>query len=113
MAAKTTAAKKGPTQGCKSRACKKSANPAGLSHEFTLMAPQAAEVYLVGDFNNWENGKDKMRKFKSGLHKKSLRLKPGRYEYRLVVDGAWWTDPANDQRVANTYGEDNSVIVIG
>lgn len=85
---------------------------AGPAHEFSLNAPDAAEVYLVGDFNNWENGKGKMRKLKSGIHKKSVKLKPGRYEYRFVVDGQWWTDPANSHCCPNVYGEENSVIEI-
>ena len=112
MAATNSAAKKGEATGCKSRTCKKSTTDAAVSHEFTLMAPEASEAYLVGDFNNWENGSHKMRKFKSGLHKKSLKLKPGRYEYRFVVDGNWWTDPANENRCPNAFGEENSVIEI-
>ncbi|HET98566.1 MAG TPA: glycoside hydrolase family 13 [Desulfurivibrio alkaliphilus] len=100
---------------CKSKSggCAQKAAPApSRAHEFSLNAPDADEVYLVGDFNNWENGKGKMRKLKSGLHKKSLKLKPGRYEYRFVVDGQWWTDPNNSLRCPNAFGEENSVIEI-
>ena len=82
------------------------------SYEFCLTAPEAATVYLVGDFNHWAEGKDKMRKTKDGSHKKSIKLKPGRYEYRFVVDGHWWTDPLNDNRCSSPFGSDNSVLVI-
>lgn len=102
----TTAAPEKPAPASKGAA------PAATSHEFSLMAPEASEVYLVGDFNNWENGTDKMRRLKSGLHKKSKKLKPGRYEYRFVVDGQWWSDPVNEQRCHNGFGEENSVIEI-
>ena len=114
MAAKVTAAKQEAGNECKSKGggCAKKAKEAAVSHEFILLAPEAAEVYLVGDFNDWSNGKDKMRRLKSGLHKKSLKLQPGRYEYRLVVDGNWWCDPTNEQRCPNAYGEENSVIEI-
>lgn len=114
MAAKVTAAKQETGKGCKSKGdgCAKKAAAPAVSHEFVLLAPEAAEVYLVGDFNDWTNGKDKMRRLKSGQHKKSLKLKPGRYEYRFVVDGNWWSDPANKQRCPNAYGEENSVIEI-
>jgi len=53
-----------------------------------------------------------MRRLKDGSWKKSLKLNPGRYEYRFVVDGHWWTDPENPDRQENPYGQDNSVLVI-
>lgn len=113
MATKASTAPKTQKKTCQSsKTCKQSTIPAATSHEFSLMAPEASEVYLVGDFNNWENGKDKMRRLKSGLHKKSKKLKPGRYEYRFVVDGQWWSDPVNEQRCPNGFGEENSVIEI-
>ncbi|MEW6501263.1 MAG: isoamylase early set domain-containing protein [Thermodesulfobacteriota bacterium] len=90
----------------------KTAKKAPLSHEFALTAPEATAVYLVGDFNHWDDAKDKMRKMKDGTHKKSVKLKPGRYEYRFVVDGQWWTDPCNEDRCASPYGTDNSVLTI-
>jgi len=112
MAVKDSATKKAAAKSDKNKPHRKRAKPAASSYEFCLMAPEVSEVYLAGDFNNWESSQHKMRKFKSGLHKKSLKLKPGRYEYRFVVDGSWWTDPANEHRCANAYGEDNSVIEI-
>ena len=82
------------------------------SVEFTIMAPEASEVYLVGDFNDWNADGSKMRKFKDGSCKKKVQLKPGRYEYRFIVDGDWLIDPANEQRCANPFGSENSVIQI-
>ena len=82
------------------------------STEFTLNAPNANEVYLVGDFNNWDGAEFRMRKFKEGVYKKSVKLKPGRYEYRFVVDGEWWCDPDNPNRQQNSFGSENSVIEV-
>ena len=96
----------------KKAATAKTPKKSAPSHEFALSAPEAATVYLVGDFNHWDDGKDKMRKMKDGIHKKSIKLKPGRYEYRFVVDGQWWTDPGNENRCASPYGTDNSVLYI-
>lgn len=104
-----TAADKAKKTTKKSTSTKRKTVP---SIEFTLMAPDAEEVYLVGDFNDWDGQKYRMRKFKNGLCKKSVKLKPGRYEYCFVVDGHWWTDPQNDNRCANPYGSENSVIWI-
>lgn len=84
------------------------------SAEFSLYAPDVKEVYLSGDFNGWQpDAKDyRLRKFKGDIWKKSLKLKPGRYEYQFVVDGQWWCDPANENRVTNPYCTENSVIEV-
>ncbi|MEW6427514.1 MAG: isoamylase early set domain-containing protein [Thermodesulfobacteriota bacterium] len=98
MATKTTT---------KKAAAPKSNTP---SVEFTLFAPEAATVFLVGDFNGWDPAASPMRRFKDGTFKKSLKLKGGRHEYLFLVDGQWWNDPANGNRAANPYGGENSVI---
>ena len=85
---------------------------AAPSTEFTLYAPEASEVHLVGDFNDWNGADYKLRRFKDGTWKKKVKLKPGRYEYRFVVDGDWWTDPENPDRQRNTFGSENSVATI-
>lgn len=86
--------------------------PAIPTTEFSLHAPEAGEVLLAGDFCNWQGEKCRMRRTKDGSWKKSLKLKPGRYEYRFVVDGHWWTDPENPDRQQNHYGQDNSVLTV-
>ena len=82
------------------------------SFEFKLFAPDAQEVFLVGEFNDWDPNGYRMRRFKDGTCKKSVPLKPGRYEYRFLVDGQWWTDPNNGEKTTNPYGSENSVINI-
>jgi hypothetical protein len=42
-----------------------------------------------------------------------LRLKPGRYQYKFVVDGTWMADPENNLKQADNYGGFNSVAVVG
>jgi hypothetical protein len=39
-------------------------------------------------------------------------LRPGRYEYKLVVDGRWVVDPLNPRKVPNDAGTENSVLEI-
>ncbi len=109
---KTATAAKPKTTKAKTAAPAKAAKSAAPGCDFTLTAPGAGEVCLVGDFNNWEHGKGKMRKGKDDTFKKSLKLAPGRYEYRFVVDGIWWTDPNNDNRCLNAFGEENAVIIV-
>ncbi|MEW6218446.1 MAG: isoamylase early set domain-containing protein [Thermodesulfobacteriota bacterium] len=81
------------------------------SHEFVLQAVDAQEVYVAGTFNGWAlDDHSRMRKYKGGVWKKKIRLAPGRYEYQFVVDGVWWTDPANPNRIGNTFGTENSLV---
>jgi 1,4-alpha-glucan branching enzyme len=84
------------------------------STEFSVHAPNAKEIFLAGDFNSWQsNSKDyRLRKFKGGIWRKMVKLKPGTFEYQFVVDGQWWTDPANKKRVPNPFSTENSVKVV-
>ncbi len=88
-------------------------NIQGAKVTFTLIAPEAKKVTITGDFNKWEHKSISMRKNKDHLWKKSLILKPGRYEYKFVVDGNWISDPNNSNRVLNSFGTENSVIEVG
>ena len=102
-------------RGTTAKSTKASASPKRKttpSTEFKVYAPEAQEVFLVGDFNDWNGADYRMRRFKDGTWKKKVKLKPGQYEYRFVVDGDWWTDPDNPDRRLNTFGSENSVITI-
>ena len=43
---------------------------------------------------------------------KELALPPGRYEYRLVVDGEWMPDPLVQETALNHFGGLNSVLKV-
>ena len=77
--------------------------------QFEFLAPGAQEVYLAGDFNNWDTSANPMKKDKNGLWKTSLSLKPGSYEYRFLVDGNWENDPSCSYCVPNEFGSENCV----
>jgi transcriptional regulator with XRE-family HTH domain len=79
---------------------------------FTLMAPKANRVCVTGSFNSWDKTGTPLKKDKTGTWSTDLSLKPGRYEYKYIVDGQWWTDPTNRNTVRNTFGSENSVIEI-
>jgi 1,4-alpha-glucan branching enzyme len=78
--------------------------------KFAIVAPQARKVMVAGDFNNWE-AKTSLKKGKT-MWEKDLSLKPGKYEYKFVVDGNWINDPSNNSCVWNSFGTQNSVIEI-
>lgn len=61
---------------------------------FTLRAPNATVVYLVGDFNNWNATVEPMPR-SGDRFEISLFLVEGTYRYKFVVDGRWIVDPEN------------------
>jgi 1,4-alpha-glucan branching enzyme len=79
---------------------------------FSLDAPGAKEVILMGDFNKWDRKRHPMGKNAKGLWSKAVMLSIGRYEYKFLVDGEWWHDPKNDQVCYNQHGTLNSVITV-
>jgi len=80
---------------------------------FVTLYPRAGAVQIAGDFNNWQPEKTQMNKVgTSGVWQTKLNLPPGRYRYRLVVDGHWQQDPYNVQTEMNPFGELNSVVEV-
>ncbi len=63
--------------------------------EFTLEAPKAKTVYLMGNFNHWTPATIKMLKRESGEWSVFLPLPLGRCQYLFVVDGKNLLDPKN------------------
>lgn len=80
--------------------------------QFEFPASEAQEVYLAGDFNDWDSSANAMKKDKKGLWKTTLSLKPGRYEYRFLVDGNWENDPSCAGCVPNEFGSQNCVRIV-
>jgi len=80
--------------------------------QFEFLAPEAQEVYLAGNFNNWDANAHPMKKDKKGTWKTAFSLKPGRYEYRFLVDGNWRNDPVCSCCVPNEFGSQNCVRMI-
>ena len=79
---------------------------------FRLCAPQAKKVSVAGSFNNWSAGKLTAKKDSKGNWMAATKLRPGRYEYKFVVDGAWVNDPCCITCVPNNLGSHNCVIDI-
>lgn len=86
--------------------------PRGKKVKFELYAPEAKKVVLTGDFLSWKEDGLLMKRNKKGQWTTSINLLPGRYEYKFIVDGQWWTDPVNSNVVFNSFGTQNSVIEV-
>lgn len=74
---------------------------------------EAESVFLVGDFNDWDEEATPMEKLKDGRFKVTLSLDTdGEYQFRYLVDKAeWHNDWEADKYVPNPFSGDNSVVV--
>jgi len=79
---------------------------------FSYVAPNAQSVLLAGDFTGWQDAPVSLKKEKNGEWKKTVSLAPGKYEYRLLVDGQWQDDPQCPIRQPNQFGSYNCVRVV-
>ncbi|MBU1906441.1 MAG: AAA family ATPase [Candidatus Omnitrophica bacterium] len=79
---------------------------------FSISAPWAKEVYLVGEFNNWQANNLSRMDLNNGSWVKKLHLKDGRYRYRFVVDGVWIEDVNNPSKGTNPYGGMDSLVEV-
>ncbi len=80
-----------------------------IPQEFTLRAPGASNVALVGDFTHWQERPIALKPVGGGLWKARVSLAPGTYHYRFLVDGEWRDDPECTLRVPNPFGTENAV----
>lgn len=78
----------------------------------SVKAPEAKEVYLAGEFNNWKLDENSRMEQNNGCWTKSLSLNKGKYRYRFVIDGKWAEDLGNPSRQLNPYGTMDSLIEI-
>jgi chromosome partitioning protein len=83
-----------------------------LPTSLVLSSSDAASVFVVGDFNNWSANDDFRLKNDDGVWKCELRLKPGLYKYRFIVDGKWTEDPSNPNAEVNPFGERDSLLEV-
>ena len=80
---------------------------------FVTLYPRAQSVQIAGDFNGWQPAKLPMEKVgESGVWQASAKLSPGKYRYRLVVDGQWQQDPYNETTELNPFGGYNSIVEV-
>jgi 1,4-alpha-glucan branching enzyme len=80
---------------------------------FEYFDPSATLVTLVGDFTRWDQKARPLKRDAGGLWQVKVRLEPGIYQYKFVVNGERWEeDPLNLNRVANEHGTFNSVRTV-
>src|SRR5690606_2710276 len=80
---------------------------------FVLVAPTAARLALVGDFNGWDRTATPMRVMaeSTGTWVATLALAPGDYAYGFVVDDTGWTADPRAPRAAGA-GRARSLLTV-
>ncbi len=81
----------------------------GQLQAFSLAAPGAKKVQLVGDFTHWQEHPIPMQIAAGGVWRATVELTPGEHRYRFIVDGEWRDDPECNTRVANPFGSQDAV----
>lgn len=79
---------------------------------FGYFQPDAKEVFVAGSFNNWNPRATPMKRDSIGDWSVEVRLPPGEYRYRLLVDGEWRDDPSAQLTAMNSYGAFDAVVVV-
>jgi hypothetical protein len=90
------------------------AGDAARTIRFEVAAPGAAQVALVGDFNDWNPAATPLRAGRhDGVWSVTVPIAPGRHEYAFVVDGERWIpDPHAPRAAAADFGSANSVVTV-
>lgn len=82
---------------------------------FVMVAPQAAKVSLVGDFNAWNASATPMVRTRTGgTWTVTVSLPRGRHLYAFVLDSTQWVaDPEAPLAPADGLGAPSSVVLVG
>lgn len=75
-------------------------------------ASPGKKVFVAGSFNNWQPEKELKDKDHTGVYQAQLRLYPGEYQYKFVVDGNWCLDAGNPNFTPNDFGTLNSLLIV-
>ena len=81
---------------------------------FTISGIEAKSIAVAGDFNGWNTSANQLEDPDGdGIWTGKMYLKPGRYEYMLVVDDSKWVPDPNAKIYADDgFGSKNAVLYI-
>lgn len=81
---------------------------------FVFVDSQAQSVEIVGDFNEWTKGANKLvRSGAPGVWSVSVPLSPGRHEYAFIINGTRWVADPLAMKSSDDFGTESSVIRVG
>lgn len=72
-----------------------------------------SRIFVAGTFNDWDAESLPLTdEHNNGHYHIALTLKPGRYEYKFIINGVWCIDENNPDFVINDFGTLNSVLKV-
>jgi 1,4-alpha-glucan branching enzyme len=79
---------------------------------FTCFAPKAKEVYLMGDFNNWDDKSHPMDRRPDGAWATQIPMNHGHHHYQFLIDGVPTLDPRAQGIARNAHNQRVSMIAV-
>ncbi|MFN8588950.1 MAG: hypothetical protein U0704_14250 [Candidatus Eisenbacteria bacterium] len=80
---------------------------------FTFAGSARTGVSVCGDFNSWGVTVNKMTQNADGSWTATVKMPPGSYAYKFLVDGTTWKqDEGNPATADDGFGGKNSIIVV-
>jgi hypothetical protein len=79
---------------------------------FRLLAPEAEQVQVVGDFNGWTAGAHVLSRRSGGWWETTLELAPGSYQFIYLVDGEATLPPQAASWVDDGFGGKNGFFTV-
>lgn len=84
-----------------------------MKYLFTYNFPKAKVVTVIGDFNNWSNSKNIMKKNEQGIWETEIDFSPGEYRYKFLIDNIIrMNDPTNNIYIQDEKGELTTLLII-
>src|SRR5262245_5754979 len=79
---------------------------------FICVAPDAKQVFLTGDFNDWDPTSHPMHRRPDGSWFLAVQLNHGHHHYRFVVDGKPVLDPKGQGVAHDLQGQKVSLASV-
>jgi len=79
--------------------------------QFQFKGSVEGNVYVVGDFNAWDERANPMRRTSKDKWLLDLKLRAGQYRFLYRVGSRWYVDP-DAPEVPNPWGSEYSVVSV-
>jgi 1,4-alpha-glucan branching enzyme len=79
---------------------------------FSCFAPDARQVFIVGDFNDWDPAAHPMKRQPDGAWRIDLPLTHGHHHYLFLIDGKPTLDPRANGVARNEKNEKVSLVSV-
>lgn len=79
---------------------------------FICLAPEAKEVFISGDFNDWDPSSHPLKRMPDGAWRGEVQLNHGHHHYLFFIDGQPVLDPRAQGAARNEKNEKVSLIAV-